>query len=370
MKPKKSASGLSRRSFLGRAGVGMSLVGASTIMSLGQPVGAINNGDIVETHGSDPTLKPVKRNFKAIDWSINAWFPGGIGARFAGIGHPELGVCNNSAPWMGLPYSKNRREELVKGWTPEFIIERFDMAGVEKGGLLACWAAEGLGGKDCRVEAEEVHAVVNKHPDRFYGIVGISSLPEKGNKYYGPTYIRNAIKQLGFKAVHMYPHWFGIRIDDKRMYPIYETCSELDVPFLFQIGTGTGMSNSRLAALPEWADPIARDFPTLKIIGIHGGGSWEQNYINMLGKDPNVYWGLDANPPSTWASRGLLDLLKQDRGPGYREKHQNYQDKIFWGTDFPVQDWVVSLEQFDALGLPEEISRKVLRDNVIRLLKL
>ncbi|MBI3949847.1 MAG: amidohydrolase [Acidobacteria bacterium] len=363
----RTKSTLNRRGFLGSMAV---TVGAA--VGLGRSVRAESSSRVSEPATSSQNPSPSKRTFKAIDWSINAWFPGGIGARFSGIGHPELGVCNNSSPWAGLPYSKNRREEVIRGWTPEFIIERFDLAGVEKGGLLACWAAEGLGGKECRVEADEVYAVVNKYPDRFYGIVGVCALPGRWSKYYAPTYIKYAVQQLGFKGVHMYPHWFGVKINDTRMYPIYETCSELDVPFLFQIGTGTGMSNSRMCALPEWIDDVARDFPTLKIVGIHGGGSWEQNFISMLGKDPNVYWGLDASPPSTWTQpqRGIVDLLKQDRGPGYREQRQNYQDKVMWGTDFPVQDWAVSLEQFDALGLPEEIARKVLRENVSRLFKL
>jgi hypothetical protein len=319
---------------------------------------------------ASPIPQPTKRTFKAIDFSINAWFPGGIGARFAGIGIPELGVCNSSAPWGALPYSKNRREEVIRGWSAEFMIERFDLAGVEKGGLIAAWAAEGVGGKDCRVEADEVYSVINKYPDRFFGLVGVSPLPGRWSRYHPPTYIKYAVRQLGFKAVHLYPHWFGVRINDRRMYPIYETCSVLDIPVLFQNGSGTRMSNSRTCALPEWIDDIARDFPTLKIVGIHQGESWQSNFISMLGKDPNVYWGVDAGYEGKLWGEEVLNLLRIDRGPSYQEQHQNYADKIFWGTDFPVQDWAWSLEAFDQLGLPEEIARKVIRDNAIRLFKL
>ena len=358
------SNAVTRRSVLGSAGIG--LLSAGTIAATGQLAAAA-------------TGKPARtvRDFKAIDWSINAWLPGGVGARFAGIGHPELGVCNNSEPW-NLSYSKNRRAEVIEGYEPEFFIERFDLAGVEMGGLLACWAAEGVGGKDCRVEADEVYEVVNRHPTRFFGIVGVSPLPRKGNQYYGPDYIRYAITQLGFKAVHMYPQWFGIHINDRRMYPIFETCSELDVPFLFQLGHGTRMSNSRIAVTPEWIDDVAGDFPALKICGIHLG-SWPDTYKSMLGKDPNLYWGLDAFSPSRWDKYGFVDLLKTEQGgsgsrpgggAGYRAQLQNYQDKIFWGTDFPVQDWVQSLNEFDALDLPPAIARKVLRDNVVRLFNL
>ncbi len=358
-------SHLTRRGFLPRLG-----------MIVGAAAGALTLKGRSEAKASSlaadaqTASAPSKRNFKAIDFSINAWFPGGIGARFSGIGIPEMGVCNTSQAWWGLPYSKNRKEETIKGWSPEFILERFDVAGVEKGALLACWAREGLGGKDCRVEADEVHAVVNKYPTRFFGIVGVSTLPQKGDKYYPPDYIRYAVTQLGFKGVHCYPHWFGIKVNDKRMYPIYETCSELDVPFLFQIGTGTGMSRSRICALPEWVDDVARDFPTLKITGIHPGGSYTPHWLDMLRKDENIYWGLDAGQPKMWPQWGIPEVLKENRGPGYEKYHQNLQDKIMWGTDFPVQDWALSLEQFDQLMLPEDIARKVLRDNAIRHFKL
>jgi len=316
----------------------------------------------------------TKRDFKAIDFSVNAWFPGGIGARFAGIGLPGVGVCNSAMPWWGMPYSKNRHEETLRGWTPEFMIERMDRAGVEKSGLIACWATEGLGGKDCRVEVEEVYPVVNKYPDRFFGIVGISSLPDPTSKYYPPKYIRHAVQQLGFKAVHMYPHWFGIKINDKRFYPIYETCSALDVPFLFQTGTGTGLANSRVCGLPEWMDDVVRDFPTLKLVPIHPAGAWEGQLIDMVMKDPNVYWGRDAAPPSTWPKAGIIELFKEEhfffRGPAMKEQHLRFVDKFMWGTDFPVQDWEFSLQEFDKLDLPEDVARKILRENAIRLFKL
>ena len=358
MSTKLTENALTRRRVLDSAGMG--LIGATAVAASGRSAEASEERPIQTAQN--------RRNFQAIDWSINAWLPGGIGARFAGIGHRDMGVCNNSAPW-GLPYSRNRREELIRGYEPEFIIERFDMAGVEKGGLLACWAAEGVGGKDARVEADEVYEVVNKHPTRFFGIVGASPVPGKSSKYYGPDYIRYAITQLGFKAVHMYPHWFGVNINDQRMYPILETCADLDVPFLFQLGFGTGMANSRISVTPERIDDIVRDFPTLKICGIHLG-SWPDTFKAMVGRDLNVYWGLDAFAPSRWAERGFVDYLMTGRGPGHREQLQNYQDKVFWGTDFPVQDWVVSLQEFDELGLPEEVARKVLRDNVVRLFKL
>ncbi len=350
----KPTQKVTRRGFMRLAGLGAG-VAAAVGSSLGgaRPARAANREEKLVSNAP-----AANRNFKAIDFSINAWFPG-VGERFA-----EIGVIR----WLGI------YEETMKGWTPEYMIDRFDQAGVEKGGLLACWAAEGLGGKDCRVEADEVHAVINKYPDRFFGLVGVSPLPGKWSKYYPRTYIKYAVQQLGFKGVHMYPHWFGIKINDRRMYSIYETVTELDIPFVFQAGAGTHQSNSRICGKPQWIDDIVRDFPTIKIVGIHGGGHWTPEMITMANKDPNTYMGMDVPPPSGWKSSGVLDYILQEPFGSIRsEKARDSftgSDKVFWGTDFPVQDWVESLRQFDELGLPEDIARKVARDNVIKLFKL
>jgi predicted TIM-barrel fold metal-dependent hydrolase len=366
---KGTSDSVNRRSFLKLAGMS---VGGFTALA-----GSFGAARRVAAAPSSSAIVPPeavpasKRNFKVIDWSINAWFPG-VGERFADIGYRDLGVCNRTDVGWPFPGSTNRREECIRGWTPEYMLERMDMAGVEKGGLISSWAAVGVGGKDCRVEADEVHAVVNKYPDRFFGIVGVSPLPGSWSQYYPRTYIKRAVKDFGFKAVHMYPHWFGVKINDKKMYPIYETALELDVPVLFQVGEGTFMSGARIVALPEWIDDMARDFPSLKLIGIHPGGSWRDDFVSMLRKERNVYWGLDSGgaAPRLWPEFGVVDLFKQDRGPGYRAQHQNPVDKIMWGSDFPSQEWVHSLNQFDALGLPEEVARKVARDNAIRIFKL
>ena len=352
----QSTQKVTRRGFMQLAGLAAGFAAA-----IGSSLGGARQLQAATQGEKPPTGAPsARRTFKAIDFSINAWFPG-VAERFA-----EIGIIR----WLGI------YQETLKGWTPEYMIERFDMAGVEKGGLLACWAAEGLGGRDCRVEADEVYAAVNKYPDRFFGIVGVSPLPGRWSKYYPRTYIKYAVQQLGFKGVHMYPHWFGVKINDRRMYPIYETVCELDVPFVFQAGPGTHQSNARICGKPQWIDDIVRDFPTIKIVGIHGGGHWTPEMITMAGKDPNTYMGMDVPPPSMWKASGVLDYIVRDpfaalqSDKGRSAGFLTGADKVFWGTDFPVQEWVESLRQFDELGLPEEVARKVARDNVIKLFKL
>jgi predicted TIM-barrel fold metal-dependent hydrolase len=46
------------------------------------------------------------------------------------------------------------------------------------------------------------------------------------------------------------------------------------------------------------------------------------------------------------------------------------QDKVLFGTDFPVLDFERTRAEVEALGLKPEPKRKLLRDNALRLYKL
>ena len=46
------------------------------------------------------------------------------------------------------------------------------------------------------------------------------------------------------------------------------------------------------------------------------------------------------------------------------------QDKVIFGTDFPVLDFERTRADFEAIVLKPEARRKVLRDNALRLYRL
>jgi len=46
------------------------------------------------------------------------------------------------------------------------------------------------------------------------------------------------------------------------------------------------------------------------------------------------------------------------------------QDKVMWGTDYPLIDHKESLQQVDALGLKEGSKEKFLRKNAARVFNL
>ena len=103
---------------------------------------------------------------------------------------------------------------------------------------------------------------------------------------------------------------------------------------------------------------MACDFPELKLIGIHVGIPWADEMIAMAWKHQNVFIGSDAHAPKYWP----------DSFTRYIDSYG--QDKVIFGTDFPVLDFERTVDEIDALGLRDGSRRKFMRDNVLRLYDL
>jgi len=105
-------------------------------------------------------------------------------------------------------------------------------------------------------------------------------------------------------------------------------------------------------------DNVACDFPELKLVGIHVGIPWTDEAIAMAWKHKNVYLGSDAHAPKYWPSSFVNYINTYG------------QDKVIFGTDFPVLDFERTRQEIENLKLREISKRKFLRDNVIKLYKL
>lgn len=242
----------------------------------------------------------------------------------------------------------------------EEIVRQMDEAGVWKVGLGSTICAVGVGGEVDHIHADEVQAVVEKAPDRLYGVVGIN--PLEGMETL--RYMTYGVEQLKFKAVHCYPQWWGLPVNHPRYYPIYAKCCELGVPILLQVGAPGPRSGARLAAKPEWLEQVAIDFPDLVVCGLHIGWPWTQEMIWLARNFENVYILADAHRPSVWEP-ALIDYMKN--------KLRNSEDghlKVMWGTDWPIQTMKDSLAEVAALKLGSEITDNLLGETAIKVFKL
>lgn len=248
-------------------------------------------------------------------------------------------------------------EDTRKGVELDEMLRRMDAAGIERGFLIAVKLGPLGHPSCCHMPMEVVDRAIAQHPDRFFGLYGID--PTQGMK--GVRELQHAVEDRGYIGAHGYPHWFELPIDHARWYPFYTKCCELDVPIQFQIGQSMIYAADyplRSVGQPITMDAVACDFPELKLIGIHVGIPWTDEAIAMAWKHKNVYLGSDAHSPKYWPE----NFVKFINTYG--------QDKVIFGTDFPVLGFERTRSEIDGLGLRPAPKRKLLRDNVIRIYDL
>ncbi len=250
------------------------------------------------------------------------------------------------------------RMERAIGGLPEFpsipsMVEAMDDAGVERV-LITQTKMWSYRNKWMYMDTSlsDVLQYTEEYPDRFAGLAGYNpfrigaSLEE----------IEHAVLEKGFKGVYVHIYGFDIPLHDRKMYPLYAKCVELDVPVSLQVGhVLEGMPSEH--GRPIYLDQVACDFPDLRIVGAHTGWPWVEELISVCYKWENVYAGIDAWMPK-YLKPETIQFLKSRMG----------RDRCLWGTN--GLPWKESLAQVEALGLKEDVLQTLLHDNAARLFRL
>ena len=246
----------------------------------------------------------------------------------------------------------------MRGGVPiEDYLDRMDRAGIERSLLVAVRAGEPGLPESFEVPYEYVGEACAKYPARFSGLAGID--PTRGMA--GLKDLEYAVNELGFVGAHWYPHWFAMPPDAARMYPYYAKCCELDIPIMMQVGQSLVYSRSRRlpsVGRPIALDPVAADFPGLRLIGIHIGVPWTGEMIAMCRKHENVFTAGDAYAPRYWPAPFVHYLNSRGR------------DKVMFGTDWPVIDPERAVAEVRELELKAESRQRLLRDNALSVFRL
>jgi predicted TIM-barrel fold metal-dependent hydrolase len=278
----------------------------------------------------------------AVDTVVNLWTPEALARRdvLRDFFVDKIGIEDQGFAGMAI----------------EDMLARMDAARIERGFLVASRTAwKGMPSHD--LPYEMVAEAVRKHPDRFSALAGIN--PTLGMQ--GVRELEHAVKELGFIGAHFYPHWYELAPDHAKIYPFYAKCAELDIPIQMQVGQSLIYREDmprRSVGRPITLDAVACDFPELTLIGIHVGIPWTDEMIAMAWKHKNVYIVGDAHSPKYWP-------------PQFTHYINTYgQDKVMFGTDFPVLGFERTRREVEELGLRPEPLRKFLRDNARRVYRL
>lgn len=199
---------------------------------------------------------------------------------------------------------------------------------------------------------EEVYEVTKQLPGVAYGLFGVNPF----DMLDGVRHLEKAVREYGFIGIHVHPHGFDLGPDHAFYFPYYAKCVELGIPAVFSMGHTLDfmpIENGRPARL----DKIALYFPELTIVCTHTGWPWVEEAIALASKHPNVYLGTSAYAPKYWKP----EMVKFINSWG--------QDKVLWGSDFPLVKHDEALQQVEELGLKEAAKEKLLWKNAEKIFK-
>ena len=204
---------------------------------------------------------------------------------------------------------------------------------------------------------DEVAAqAVRDHPRRFIGSYHVD--PNRGMDEVRA--LRRAVSELGAKAATAFPAGYcpQVPINDKKMYPFYAACIELDIPIFVCAGV-PGPRVPMACQHVEHIEVVCWYFPELRFVTRHGCEPWTELAVKLMLKYPNLYYSTSAFAPR-WYPKTIVDFANT-RGAA----------KVMYAGYFPMG---LTLErifaELDAVPFKPEVWPLFLRDNALRVLNL
>jgi uncharacterized protein len=207
----------------------------------------------------------------------------------------------------------------------------------------------GLGG-------EASKRALKEHPNRFRASVEIDPNDITG----AVRRIRKAYDEHRLAAVTSFPAGCipQVPVSDRRYYPIYQTCIDLDIPVIVNAGIAGPRLPSACQDVMHF-DQVCYDFPELRIIMRHGAEPWEELAVKLMLKWPGLHYMTSAFAPKHYP-KAVIDYANT-RGA----------DKVMYAGYYPMG---LSLERIFAelpnVPFRDHVWPKFLRDNAVRVLKL
>lgn len=200
-------------------------------------------------------------------------------------------------------------------------------------------------------ENERILLALKEHSTRFFASIDVN--PNNGMEEV--RRIERMHRDFGVKAVTGFPCGLcpQIPIDDRKWYPIYAKCVELDIP----ICLCTGVPETRVPMSPqkvERIDEVCWFFPDLKFVMRHGGEPWTDLAVKLMLKWPNLYYCTSALAPLDYPAN--IVHFANTRGA----------DKILYAGNDPM----AFFGDLPKVPFRAHVWPRFLRENAVRVFKL
>lgn len=212
----------------------------------------------------------------------------------------------------------------------------------------------------CMIPNEYIADYVNQHPDKLVGFCSIDPNDDDAVEQFD-----HAVLKLGLRGLKLGPIYQNVHPSDSKLKRLFKRAEQLELPILIHQGTTFSCNVSLEVANPVLLQPIALEFPRLRMVIAHMGHPWIGETISLIRKHPFLYPDISALYYRPWQFYNALVLASE-----YRVMH-----KLLLGSDYPVTtpaDTIAGLRKVNDLtcgtALPkvaeQEIEELIHRDTL------
>lgn len=284
-------------------------------------------------------------------------FPGNVGVIDLMIGLPKQHAADHYRFMEGALKDQASKSmampaEYMFTEVPGDVGEGIDPVAMLVADMDRCGVAMGM----IHMGSEDAERALALHPDRI-----IPCIDADPNDVMGAVRrVREAHERWNVKAVTSFPAGClpQVPVSDRRYYPLYATCIELDIPVVINAGV-PGPRVPMHCQHVEHFDEVCYDFPELRIVMRHGAEPWEELAVKLMLKWPGLYYMTSAFAPKYYP-KAIVDFANT-RGVG----------KVMYAGYYPMG---LSLDRIAAemeqVPLREHVWAPFLRENAIEVFRL
>jgi predicted TIM-barrel fold metal-dependent hydrolase len=231
-------------------------------------------------------------------------------------------------------------------------MKEMDEAGIDKGILVGRQAGHRV------VSNDDIAELRNMYPYRFpVAIAGIDGKDANA----AAQEVERAIEGMRFNGIAMDPGWSDppLYVDDKSLYPIYSKCAELGGVLYLTCSLMQGPDISY--AEPARIQRVANDFPTLRIVVVHGAFPFTNEMLGVM----------IANAPlgNLWVMPDFFQFIPGFAGAQDWVEAANHYigDRMLYASSYPVRPLKQSLEEFRRFHYLPEVLENIMAKNAANL---
>lgn len=228
-----------------------------------------------------------------------------------------------------------------KMFSAEDMIALMDKNGVDK------VVTNPFGHMTTEREFEEKNGIIvaaaKKYPNRIIPFAKVNPWLDNGLQLF-----ERAIKDWGCKGLKLHPISDAFQANDDMVFPYIEKAAKLKIP--------VQIHSHQPGSQPALIGDLADRFPEVTFIMAHMGMNLYKDAIFVARILKNIVLETSAQP---WTHRICKPAIEQI-GP----------DRLVWGSDAPLHHQEIEMKKVTMSGLNDEEKRKVLGENMKRILKL